>query len=103
MGGRRRSQVGSLHRTQEVGEEASCSVSEAAVAVGYLLSLLQVLDQASPSPFSPGIPEETCGVEARADSRGSGSQQQPCSRPLEPQEGDQASGEGGRKGVKQLL
>lgn len=56
-----RSQVGSVHRTSRGGEEAPCSVGGAAAAMGSLLSLLQVLGQASPSPFSPGIPEEPHG------------------------------------------
>lgn len=61
-----RSQVGSVHRTSRGGEGAPCSVGGAAAAVGSLISLLQVLGQESPFPFSPGIPEEPRGVGARA-------------------------------------
>lgn len=38
-----------------------------------------------------------------AQSWGSGSQQEACSRPLEPQEGEQAPGEGGSEGVDEFL
>lgn len=65
--------------------------------------LLQVLrPDTSPPVTEPRIPKRSvsgCG----ARSWGSGSQKEACSRPLEPQEGEQTPGEGGSEGVDEFL
>ena len=56
------------------------------------------------SQHSPGLPGEGgVGGHGLGEARGSGSQQEACPRPLEPQEGHQAPGEGGRERVDELL
>lgn len=66
--------------------------------------LLQVLwpDTASPAT-EPRVPEKRSVGGCGAGSWGSGSQQEACSWPLEPQEGEQAPGKGGSEGVDEFL